>query len=415
MPSDPSQLTSATAPLAASSPAVSSPVVRSPVIVIEAKPGWKLIDWHECLEYRDLLYFLVLRDVTVLYKQTILGFAWAILNPFFSMVVFTVIFGMLLKVPSDGQPYALFSFAALLPWTYFSQSLTGATGSLIAGTNLFTKVYFPRLFIPLVPVFSKLVDFAIAFVFLIFLMVWYRVAPSRNIMFLPLLMLLMMLTAAGIGMFLSALAIQYRDIRHAMTFVMQILMYAAPGRLARLETPARPPPLVWPLSDGRRDRRLSCFSLEYRSHAVGLDRHGRRSLPLSPSWSAPSISGVPNASSRMWRKQSRKQKAESRNEWPLATGIPIPHQALCCSDDPPLRQTSKDAGGSASARKTTAAFWDVCCGPCSAREIQCTTFTSCNPRWTAGSTPAALATYASACSSTTMAKSRQPNPAPHST
>ena len=206
----------------------------SPTVIIEAKPGWKLIDWRECLEYRDLLYFLVLRDVTVLYKQTILGFTWAILNPFFSMVVFTVIFGMLLKVPSDGRPYALFSFAALLPWTYFSQSLTGATTSLIQGTNLFTKVYFPRVFIPLVPVFSKLVDFAIAFGFLIFLMVWYHVAPSRNIVFLPVLMVLMMLTSAGIGMLLSALAIQYRDIRHAMTFTMQILMYAAP--------------VVWPVS-----------------------------------------------------------------------------------------------------------------------------------------------------------------------
>ena len=231
----PSQRTSDAPPPAAQRP-VPAPVPASPVpsVIIEAKPGWKLIDWHECVEYRDLLYFLVLRDVTVLYKQTILGFAWAILNPFFSMVVFTVIFGMLLKVPSDGRPYALFSFAALLPWTYFSQSLTGATGSLIQGTNLFTKVYFPRIFIPLVPVFSKLVDFAIAFVFLGFLMVWYRVAPSSNIVFLPLLIVLMMLTSAGIGMLLSALAIQYRDIRHAMSFVMQILMYAAP--------------VVWPVS-----------------------------------------------------------------------------------------------------------------------------------------------------------------------
>ena len=208
--------------------------VNPPVVVIEAKPGWKFIDWRECLEYRDLLYFLALRDVTVLYKQTILGIAWAVLNPFFSMVVFTVIFGMLLKVPSDGKPYAIFSFAALLPWTYFSQSLTGATNSLIQGTNLFTKVYFPRVFIPLVPVFSKLVDFAIAFVLLIALMIWYRIVPTWHVVFLPLLILLMMLTSAGIGMFLSALAIQYRDIRHAMAFVIQALMYAAP--------------VVWPVS-----------------------------------------------------------------------------------------------------------------------------------------------------------------------
>lgn len=213
-----------------------------PVAIIEAKPGWKLINWRECVEYRDLLYFLVLRDVTVLYKQTILGFAWAILNPFFSMVVFTVIFGMLLKVPSDGKPYAVFSFAALLPWTYFSQSLTGAATSLISGTGIFTKVYFPRVFIPLVPVFSKLVDFAIAFVFLVFLMVWYRIIPSFNIVFLPVLLALMMLTSAGSGMFLSSLAIQYRDVRHAMTFVIQILMYAAP--------------VVWPVSKIPADLRL---------------------------------------------------------------------------------------------------------------------------------------------------------------
>jgi lipopolysaccharide transport system permease protein len=212
------------------------------VTIIEPKAVWKLIDWKECLEYRDLLYFLVLRDVTVLYKQTILGLAWALLNPFFSMVVFTIIFGMLLKVPSDGKPYAVFSFAGLLPWTYFSQSLTGATNSLIQGTGLFTKVYFPRVFIPLVPVFSKLVDFAIAFVFLVALMCWYHVAPSWNVVFLPLLLALMMLTSAGLGMFLSALAIQYRDIRHAMSFVIQALMYAAP--------------VVWPVSKLPPDLRL---------------------------------------------------------------------------------------------------------------------------------------------------------------
>src|SRR5437016_1552411 len=209
-----------------------------PTVVIEPRATWKLMDLRECLEYRDLLYFMALRDITVLYKQTILGVAWAVLNPFFSMVVFTVIFGMLLKVPSDGRPYALFSFAALLPWTYFSQSLTGATNSLIQGTNLFTKVYFPRVFIPLVPVFSKLVDFAIAFVFLAALMLWYRIVPSWNVVFLPLLILLMMATSAGAGMCLSALAIQYRDIRHAMTFVVQALMYAAPVVLPVSKLPA---------------------------------------------------------------------------------------------------------------------------------------------------------------------------------
>jgi lipopolysaccharide transport system permease protein len=145
-----------------------------------------------------------------------------------------VIFGALLQVDSNGKPYPVFSFAALLPWTYFNQSLTNASNSLIQGTGIFTKVYFPRLFIPLVPIFSKLVDFAIAFVFLLVLMVYYRVCPSWNVLWLPLLILLMMVTSAGLGMWLSALAIQYRDVRHAIQFAMQALMYAAP--------------VVWPAS-----------------------------------------------------------------------------------------------------------------------------------------------------------------------
>ena len=214
----------------------------APRFLIRPRTGCRIFDWREAGEYRDLFYFMVLRDITVLYKQTVLGVTWAVLNPFFSMVVFTVVFGMLLKVPSDGRPYALFSFTALLPWTYFSQSLTGSTNSLVQGTNLFTKVYFPRVFIPLVPVFSKLLDFGIAFVLLALMMVFYRVVPSWNVMLLPGLILLMMLTAAGAGMFLSALAIQYRDIRHAMQFLVQVLMYAAP--------------VVWPASRLPDDIRL---------------------------------------------------------------------------------------------------------------------------------------------------------------
>ena len=210
------------------------PTSDSPTTVIQARSGWRLFDWKEIVAYRDLLYFLVLRDVTVLYKQTVLGIAWAVLTPFFSMVVFSVIFGLLLKVGSDGKPYPVFSFAALLPWTYFSGALTGATGSLITGAGLFSKVYFPRVFIPLVPIFSKLVDFAIASVMLAIMMLYYRMMPSWNLVFLPVLILLMMATAAGLGMFLSAMAVQFRDVRHAMNFLIQILMYAAP--------------VVWPVS-----------------------------------------------------------------------------------------------------------------------------------------------------------------------
>jgi lipopolysaccharide transport system permease protein len=216
-----------------SSPPSSVPL-SVPTTIIEARSGWKLFEWREMVAYKDLLYFLVLRDVTVLYKQTVLGVAWAVLTPFFSMVVFSVIFGMLLRMGSDGKPYPVFSFAALLPWTYFSGALTGATGSLITGAAMFTKVYFPRVFIPLVPIFSKLVDFAIASAMLAVMMVYFKVIPSANILFLPLLILVMMATAAGLGMFLSALAVQYRDVRHAMNFMVQILMYAAP--------------VVWPVS-----------------------------------------------------------------------------------------------------------------------------------------------------------------------
>ena len=203
-------------------------------IVIEPQKGWQLIDWKEIKEYKDLFYFLVLRDIKALYKQTVLGFAWAIIRPVFSMIVFSIVFGGLAKVPSDGIPYPIFAYAALVPWTYFSTAMTTSTSSLIGGAGIFTKVYFPRLIIPLTPVLSKLVDFAIAFVILFALMAWYKIAPTINILWVPLLILLMILTSSGIGMWLSALAIQYRDIPHGIQFLSQLLMYAAP--------------VVWPVS-----------------------------------------------------------------------------------------------------------------------------------------------------------------------
>lgn len=202
--------------------------------IIEPKKGWQLIDWKEIREYRDLFYFLVWRDIKVLYKQTILGFSWAIIRPVFSMIVFTIVFGKLAKVPSDGVPYPIFSYAALLPWTYFSTAMTSSSTSLIGNANMLSKVYFPRLIIPMTPVLAGLVDFGIASTILAGMMVWYGIIPTINILFLPLLILLMILTASGIGMWLSAMAIQYRDIRHASQFIGQLLMYAAP--------------VVWPAS-----------------------------------------------------------------------------------------------------------------------------------------------------------------------
>jgi len=203
-------------------------------LVLEPSSGWRMLDIGELYRYRDLLRFLVWRDIKGKYAQTVLGFGWAILRPLFSMIVFTVVFGKLARVPSDGIPYPIFSFCAMVPWTYFSASLTGATTSLIAGQKLITKVYFPRMVVPLTPVFAALVDFVLAMGMLAILMVPFKIIPTGNIVFLPLLVLLMVMSASGLGMWLSALAIQYRDIRYAMQFVNQLLMYAAP--------------VVWPAS-----------------------------------------------------------------------------------------------------------------------------------------------------------------------
>jgi lipopolysaccharide transport system permease protein len=192
------------------------------------KNKWKLLDLKELVFYKDLFYYFILRDVTVLYKQTILGLLWAIINPVFQMIVFSIIFGKLAQIASNGIPYPVFSFAAILPFNYFSQSLVGSSTSLISSTSLLTKVYFPRILIPLTPVFSKLVDFSIAFLILIGMMIYYQIVPTANIFYLPLLMLLMILTSVGIGMWLSSLAIQYRDVKFAIGFITTLLMYSAP-------------------------------------------------------------------------------------------------------------------------------------------------------------------------------------------
>ena len=177
---------------------------------------------------------MVMREVKVLYTQTILGFSWAIIRPLFSMVIFSIIFGNLAKIPSDGIPYPIFSYAALVPWTYFSTAMMKSTGSLVGNTGIFTKVYFPRLIIPLTPVIAGLVDFVIALSIVFVLLFWYGIIPTLNILWLPILTLIMILTSAGIGMWLSAMAVQYRDVRHAINFIAQLMMYAAP--------------VVWPVS-----------------------------------------------------------------------------------------------------------------------------------------------------------------------
>jgi len=204
------------------------------VKIIRRRTGWRALNLRELLAYRDLLYFLVARDVKVLYKQTVLGFGWAILRPFFSMIVFSVVFGGLAKIPSDGIPYPLFSYVALVPWTYFQTAMSSSTNSLITSANIISKVYFPRVLIPLAPVASCLVDFAIALSIVFLMMAFYSVSPTVNMVFIPALIVVMMMTAAATGLWFSVLGVQYRDIKFAIQFVTQLLMYAAP--------------VVWPAS-----------------------------------------------------------------------------------------------------------------------------------------------------------------------
>lgn len=198
------------------------------IIIDPQDTNKKVINWKELFEYKDLFFFLVWRDIKTRYAQSVLGVGWAIIQPVFSMIVFTIVFGNLAKVSSEGVPYAIFSYTALVPWTFFSSSLTSASGSLISSKNLITKVYFPRLVIPIAPVLGKLVDFTISFLILLGLMVWFDVKPTIWALMVPVFIILMMLTAAGIGMWLTALSIQYRDIRYGADFFIQLLMYASP-------------------------------------------------------------------------------------------------------------------------------------------------------------------------------------------
>lgn len=199
-----------------------------PITVIEPRTGWQLVDWQELHNYRDLFLFLVWRSIKVRYAQSALGVGWAVIQPLFSMVVFTIVFGQLAHIDSDGVSYAVFSFTALVPWTYFANSLTEGTSSLVSNANMLSKVYFPRLILPLSAVAAKLVDFTISMLLLAALLVWYQIMPNLSVLLLPLLVVLMVLAAAGLSLWLTALAVQYRDVNYAMSFVVQLLMYAAP-------------------------------------------------------------------------------------------------------------------------------------------------------------------------------------------
>ena len=198
------------------------------VIRIAPSRGWTSLGLAGVWEYRELLYFLVWRDVKIRYKQTVLGAAWAILQPLLTMVVFTIFFGKLANVGSDGLPYPIFSYAALLPWNFFAQGLTQSSGAIVGSSSLITKVYFPRLVIPIAGVLAGLVDFAIAFLVLIGMMVYYGIWPSASVLFLPFLLLLAMGAALGVGMWLSALNVEYRDVRYVVPFFVQMWLFVTP-------------------------------------------------------------------------------------------------------------------------------------------------------------------------------------------
>jgi lipopolysaccharide transport system permease protein len=196
--------------------------------IIKPNLGWAMVDWRELWHYRDLLYLLVWRDIKIQYTQTALGIGWAWIGPFVGMIIFTILFGNLMQVDSEGVPYAIFSYTALVPWTFFSNALTGASSSLSGNMGLITKVYFPRIILPLVAIFNKLLDFFIAFLLLIVLMIWFQIWPTFWVVLLPLLILQMMLFALGIGLWTTASAVQYRDVNRIVGFGLTILMYASP-------------------------------------------------------------------------------------------------------------------------------------------------------------------------------------------
>jgi lipopolysaccharide transport system permease protein len=211
--------------------------------IIQPSRGWIRLDLAELWRYRELLFFLVWRDIKVRYKQTALGAAWAILQPLLSMIVFTIFFGRLAKVPSDGVPYPLFTYTALVPWQLFAYALAESSSSVVLNERLITKVYFPRLIIPLASVLAALVDFAIALPLVGAMMLWYHRVPSWAILTLPLFVALALATALGVGSWLAALNVQYRDVRYTLAFIVQCWLFASPVAYSSTLVPARWRPL----------------------------------------------------------------------------------------------------------------------------------------------------------------------------
>jgi lipopolysaccharide transport system permease protein len=201
---------------------------KNDITAIQPIKGWQIINFKELWKYRDLFFFLVWRDIKVMYAQTILGFSWAILQPLIQIVIFTVVFGKVAKLSTDGIPYFLFSSAAVIPWTYMSQAIGLSSQSLVLGQKMLGKIYFPRLIYPITPVISKLVDFGISLLIILAVALYYRITPTLNLLYLPFFLVLMVSIPASVGMWLSSLAIRFRDVKFAMPFAIRMLIYSAP-------------------------------------------------------------------------------------------------------------------------------------------------------------------------------------------
>ena len=243
-----------------------------PLVVIQPTKRWSLLSFKDIWAYRELLFFLTWRDVKVRYKQTALGAAWAILQPLFMMIIFTIFFGRLAAVDSAGIPYPVFALAGLVPWTFFSNAITASGNSLVGSANLITKVYFPRLIVPAAAMLAGLVDFVLAFVLLILLMVYYQIVPTIQLLFLPVLVLLTALFSLGVGTWFSALNVKYRDVRFALPFLIQLWLFVSSVILPSNAIPAKWRWLLMlnPMSGIIEGYRSALFGLPFDWPALGI-------------------------------------------------------------------------------------------------------------------------------------------------
>jgi lipopolysaccharide transport system permease protein len=245
---------------------------KAALVTIEPSKSWVALNWRELWNYRELLYFLTWRDVKVRYKQTVLGATWAILQPLFMMIVFSLFFGRLAGVDSKGVPYALFALAGLVPWTFFATSVTNSGNSLVGSTNLITKVYFPRVLVPAAAVAAGLVDFTIAFFSLVVAMIYFKVGLTLNILMLPVLVLLTTLFALAVGMWMSALNVKYRDVRFALPFLIQIWLFVSSVIVPSTALPQKWRWLLWlnPMSAVVESFRAALFGQPFPWQALGI-------------------------------------------------------------------------------------------------------------------------------------------------